>query len=124
MRPQRREKGHLKISEKCIPRRRSKMCKALEAQKIGEYQNAVEAEKRLASSEARAEAKQSRALREHLGLLVDAGGGLHGGEQYDLIYALRLQGWRLCKQQRAEWPERRQNGMLRCYCGRSGATCR
>ena len=90
MRPQRREKGHLKISEKCIPRRRSKMCKALEAQKIGEYQNAVEAEKRLASSEARAEAKQSRALRERLGLLVDAGGGLHGGEQYDLIYALLL----------------------------------
>lgn len=124
MRPQRREKGHLKISEKRIPRRRSKMCKALEVQKVGEYQNAVEAEKRLASSEARAEAKQSRALRARLGLLVDAGGGLHGGEQYDLIYALGLQGWRLCKQQRAEWPERRQNGTLRCYCGCSGATCR
>lgn len=57
MRPQRREKGHLKISEKRIARRRSKMCKALEAQKVGEYQNAVEAEKRLASSEARAEAR-------------------------------------------------------------------
>lgn len=47
----------MKISEKRIPRRRSKMCKALEAQKVGEYQNAVEAEKRLASSEARAEAR-------------------------------------------------------------------
>lgn len=46
MRPQRREKGHLKISEKRIARRRSKMCKALEAQKVGEYQNAVEAEKK------------------------------------------------------------------------------
>lgn len=119
-----REKGHLKISEKSIPRRRSKMCKALEAPKIGEYQNAVKPEKRVASSKARAEAKESRALRAGLGLLVGAEGGLHGREQYDLIYALGLQGWHLCEQQRAEWPEQRQKGVLRCYCGRSGATCR
>ena len=54
------------------------MCKALKAQKIGEYQNAVKPEKRVASSKARAEAKESRALRAGLGLLVGAGGGLHG----------------------------------------------
>ena len=61
------------------------MCKALKAQKIGEYQNAVKPEKRVASSKARAEAKESRAFRAGLGLLVGAGGGLHGRYQYDLI---------------------------------------
>ena len=48
---------------------------------------------------------------------------LHGGEQCDLIYALGLQGRRLCEQQRAEGPEQRQKGVWRCCCGRSGATC-